>query len=152
MKTGESIEDFIKECIKQSAVTLSLISTNSLVSAWVAMETNFSFYDEVLRGKDVVPCNIDQLFFQRTFADDALDKIKIEIDDIKNIIAKRLDQNRGIEDLQLELTRYNKLYHELPSILAKLKNSLCIDLSPENFDEGMDKVIQDIKAFYHTKK
>ena len=42
MRTGENISEFIEKCIRESGITLSIVSSNSLLSAWVAMETNLS--------------------------------------------------------------------------------------------------------------
>ena len=57
---------------------------------------------------------------------------------------KRLGKKRGIEDLQSELTRYNDLGSKLPSIIQKLKDSLTVDISGDNFDAGMKKVLETI--------
>jgi len=42
MKTGQDIEQFILQSIRESNATISLISTNSLMSAWVTLETILS--------------------------------------------------------------------------------------------------------------
>ncbi|GEM_PF-3547536 len=144
MATGENIEGFIKKCIKESGITLSLISANSLMSAWVAMETIWSSYDETLRGRYFMPCNIDNSIFERSFPDRSLDVLDQQIKEIDNTIQIRLQKGRGIEDITNERTRINHLKVELPSIIGRLKNSLCVNLSDSQFDTGMVKVISDI--------
>lgn len=148
MGTGENISEFIKKCIKKSGITLSLISANSLMSAWVAMETIWSSYDETLRHRYFMPCNIDDSFFKIAFTDQALDVIDEKILEVSDTIAKRLKKGRGIEDLTDELTRLNRLRVELPSIIGRLKKSLCVNLIEEKFDSGMEKVIKDILSRY----
>ena len=144
MYTGENIAGFIKKCMQQSGITLSLVSPNSLMSAWVAMETIWSTYDETLRGRYFMPCTIDNSFFKYSFTDEALDVLDDQTTEIKNTIMGRLQKGRGIEDLTEELTRINRLKNELPAIVGKLKNSLCVNLNGDNFEHGMDKVINDI--------
>ena len=144
MGTGENISGFITKCIKETGITLSLISANSLMSAWVAMETIWSSYDETLRNRYFMPCNIDDSFFKIAFTDQALDVIDEKILEVSDTIAKRLKKGRGIEDLTDELTRLNRLSLELPSIIGRLKNSLCVNLIDDHFDSGMEKVVKDI--------
>ncbi len=145
MNTGESNAGFIKKCIQQSGITLSLVSPNSLMSAWVAMETIWSTYDETLRGRYFMPCTIDNSFFNYSFTDEALDALDVQTTEIKNTIKVRLQKGRGIEDLTEELTRINRLKNELPTIVGKLKNSFCVNISDDNFETGMGKVISDIR-------
>ncbi len=145
MSTGENISEFIKKCIQQSGITLSLISANSLMSAWVSMETIWSTYDETLRGRYFIPCNIDNSFFKRSFPDQVLDIVDDQITEIEETLQHRLLKKRGIIDLADEHTRLNRLKVELLSIIGRLKNSLCANLCDDNFDSGMEKVINDIK-------
>ena len=145
MSTGENISEFIKKCIQQSGITLSLISANSLMSAWVSMETIWSTYDETLRGRYFIPCNIDNSFFKRSFPDQVLDIVDDQITEIEVTLQHRLLKKRGIIDLADEHTRLNKLKVELLSIIGRLKNSLCANLCDDNFDSGIEKVINDIK-------
>jgi hypothetical protein len=149
MKAGEDIKQFIEKCISESGITISLVSTNSLLSAWVAMETNFSRYDEKIRGRYFIPCNIDNEFFKRDFTDLALDKIEDELKDINSKIVNRIEKDRQIKDLSTEKERFEELKHKLPAIIDELKGSLCIDLSDDKFDEGINKVIDDIKHFHN---
>ena len=144
MSTGENISEFIKKCIKESGITLSLISSNSLMSAWVAMETIWSSYDETLRNRFFMPCNIDDSFFKISFTDLTLDVIEERTSEVSDTISYRLKKGRGIEDLAGEHTRLNRLRVELPSIISRLKNSLCVSLIDGHFDSGMEKVIKDI--------
>lgn len=145
MQTGQDIEQFIIYCIQESGITLSLISTNSLMSAWVTMETMISNVDEKIRGRYFIPCYIDKEFIDRNFTGLALGKIEKELNEISHLMKSALDNGWGIEDLQSERTRYIKMKANLPEIIGKLRSVLCIDLTPDNFDNGMQKIIGDLK-------
>lgn len=145
MRTGQDIEQFIIHCIQQSGVTLSLVSTNSLMSAWVAMETVMSTAEEKMSRRFFVPCYIDHKFLDRNFTGLVLEKIDGELNEISTLMRSALEKEWGIEDLQSERTRYIKMKAHLPEIIGKLRGSLCIDLTPENFDLGMQKIIDDLR-------
>ncbi|WP_338763470.1 toll/interleukin-1 receptor domain-containing protein [Bernardetia sp. ABR2-2B] len=145
MKAGEDIKTFIEKCVRENDITLSLVSKNSLLSAWVAMESVLTFAGEKLANKEFIAVYEDDSFFKRSFTDDALDKVEEEILDISTTIQKRLSKNRRIEDLQNDLSRYRELENNLPQIVGRLRNSLCIDISGDNFDNGLQKVCDDIK-------
>ncbi|MEI6138143.1 MAG: TIR domain-containing protein [Mariniphaga sp.] len=146
MATGQNIAEFIKKCIQESGITLSLISANSLMSAWVAMETIWSRYDVTLRGRYFMPCNIDDYsFLDLSFVSKAHEFLKEEIKKIDNEIIHRRQNGIGIEDIQDDLTRLSRLISELPSIVGELKKSFCVNLNDENFEHGILKVIGDIK-------
>jgi len=145
MNAGEDIKEFIERCIKDTQVTLSLISRKSLMSAWVAMESINTFYHEKTGNKKMIPCFIDDSFFSRSFVDDVLDDIDVEVNDIRQTISKRMEKNRPINDLQNELDRYLKLQAGLPEIVRRIKESLSIDIRADKFDSGFQKILDAIK-------
>jgi len=144
LTTGGNITEFIKRCIQESGITLSLVSKNSLMSGWVAMETIWSTYSETLRGRSFFPCNIDNEFFDDDFADKVFDAIDERLEKIEQTLKIRLEKKRGFGDQIDERDRLYKLKVELPSIISRLKNSLCVSLIEGHFDSGMEKVIKDI--------
>jgi hypothetical protein len=146
MKTGQNIEAFIMNCIRESGVTLSLVSRNSLVSSWVTMETVNSNLDEKIRGRYFMPCYLDPAFLDRKFTPEAIDIILAELKEITDLMREALDKEYGIEDLQMERTRYLKMKGSIADNIGKLRDSLCIDLSPGNFEAGMKKVVADLRA------
>ena len=143
--TGGNIPDFIIKSIQKTDITLSLVSTNSLMSSWVAMETLWSNNEETLRGRAFMPCNIDNEFFEVEFTDNVLDAIDIKLEKINKTLKLRLEKNRDFDDLIDDRKRFNQLKVELPLTIRKLKNSLCVNLSDEHFTSGIEKVINDIK-------
>ncbi len=146
MAAGEDIADFINKCIRESDVTLSLVSTNSLLSAWVGMETMNTLVGEKIAGKKFISVVVEGAFYDRKFVDTAFTTIEERMAELKELIMARLEKDRGIEDLQSERTRNKNLLNDLPEIVANLRARLNVDISGENFDAGMSKVAKDISA------
>ncbi len=144
MKSGEDIADFINKCIRESEVTLSLVSTNSLLSAWVGIETMNTLVGEKIAGKKFVSVVIDGAFYDRKFVDTAFTEVENRMAELKELMLARLDKDRGIEDLQSERTRNKNLLNGLPEIVANLRARLNVDISGDSFENGMAKVAKDI--------
>ncbi len=145
MKAGENIKLFIEKCIRENDVTLSLVSENSLLSSWVLMETVLTFAGEKIADKKFIAVYENDFFLKRSFVKEGMKKVRKELKEINDEIDDCRRENIGIEHLQDELTRYRKLENNLPEIVARLRNSLCIDISRGNFEEGMQKISNDIK-------
>jgi len=145
MEAGEDIQEFIEKCVRETNATISLISKNSLLSAWVAMESINTFYHEKTdSAKKFIACYITDDFFKRTFTDDAFDYIDGEIKDIQSIITLRMTKNRSIRDLQNELTRMTELRNNIDEIVRRLRESLCVDIKDDNIDHNFQKILQTI--------
>lgn len=143
MAPGEDIKSFIEKCIRQSDVTLSLVSRHSLLSAWVAMESIGTFFAEKNTDRSrFVAAYIDSSFFDRKFTDEALDEVENQISEIKTIIKDRLDKDRGIADLENELKRRRDLRNNLDEIVRRLRESLCVDLTGDKFQSGVDLILR----------
>lgn len=146
MKAGEDIKQFIDRSIRDSDVTLSLVSQNSLLSAWVGMETVNTLAGEGIAGKKFIPVSIQSEFFDPEFVPTAINTIDERLGEIKEQMIKRISADIGIEDLQNDRTRYNRLRTELPSIVGTLKARLTIDISGEKFGPGMKRVLETLKG------
>jgi hypothetical protein len=147
MQAGEDIKEFIEKCVKETGTTISLISKNSLLSAWVAMESINTFYHEKTdKRKKFIACFITDDFFKRNFTDEALDHIDGEIKEIQNLITSRMEKNRSIRDLQNELTRITELRNNMDEIIRRLRESLCIDIRNESFDGNFQKIADAINS------
>ncbi|MEN0004729.1 MAG: TIR domain-containing protein, partial [Bacteroidota bacterium] len=59
MHAGEDIRTFIEQSVRDTAVTLSIVSKNSLLSSWVAMESAESFAAERMIDKKFIAGYID---------------------------------------------------------------------------------------------
>lgn len=145
MQAGENIEQFIFSGIRQTDITLTLVSANSLLSAWVAVETMATNLEEKLSSRRFIPCYIDTAFFDRSFTSKALSTIDENLQEIDSLMTAAIQKGWGIEDLQSERTRYLKLKAALPEIIGRLRNMLCIDLSGDQFEAGMQKILADLQ-------
>lgn len=146
MRSGEDIRKFILRCIRESGVTLSLISSNSLLSAWVGMETVLSQFESDMGTRYFIPAYIDGSFFELDFTDKSLDEIDEKVEKLNAMMQKRLQRNRSTRDIQDELQRYKDLAHSLDEIVGRLRGMLCIDISGDAFEVGMKKITEDIRA------
>ncbi len=145
MKSGEDIKTFIEKCVRENDITLSLVSKNSLLSAWVAMESVLTFAGEKLANKKFIAVYEDDSFFGRSFVRESMKVVRKELQEIDEEIDECRKENIGIEHLQDERTRYRKLETNLAEIVGRLKNSLCRNISKNNFETEMQKVCDDIK-------
>ena len=145
MNPGEYIEGFIDRCIKESDITISLVSENSLMSAWVVYECIKTFSAEKIKTHKFIPVAISNSFFEDDFVDISFDSIDTRLHQLNKRIVKRLENQRGIEDIQNEVTRYKQLKINLPQIVGRLKESLTTNLTEENFEIGIQKLLELLK-------
>ena len=147
MTAGEDISNFIEASVRDTDTTLSLVSRRSLLSSWVAMESVNTFYHaKTNAAKKFIVCYLDDDFFRRDFTDKALDSIEEEIKEIQALISSRMEKNRSIRDLQNELARMTDLRNNIDEIIRRLRESLCIDIRPEHFENNFNKIVQAIGA------
>jgi TIR domain/Effector-associated domain 11 len=147
MEAGEDIKEFIEKCVRETSATISLISTNSLLSAWVAMESVNTFYHEKTdTSKKFIACFITDDFFKRDFTDNALDHVDAEIKEIQELVTARMQKNRSIRDLQNELTRNTELRNNMDEIVRRLRESLCVDIRDEKFESNFTKITDAVNS------
>jgi hypothetical protein len=147
MGAGEDIKEFIEKCVRETGATISLISTNSLLSAWVAMESINTFYHEKTdTTKKFIACFITDDFFKRDFTDQALDHVDGEIKQIQELVTTRMQKNRSIRDLQNELTRMTELRNNMDEIIRRLRESLCVDIRDEKLESNFNKITDAVNS------
>lgn len=147
MKPGEKIKDFIENSIKETDVTLSIVSNKSLLSAWVSMETILTFYyTKFTSNKKFIACYIDDDFFQPGFHLEATKKIDARIDEIDKLISEYIQNKIDTISLNNEKTRLYHLRNNLGDILLGLKDSLSLDIREDKFEESVKKIISMIKV------
>jgi hypothetical protein len=142
---GTLIDDFITQSIKTSHATISIVSTNSLSSGWVGIETvNTLSFKRFFPEKKFIPCYIDTEFFDnKKFTDETRKKLKKRISDLKKRILQR---DGSSEDLDTEKNRLDDLYSNLPKIMAHLKINLCIDIRPGKLEENFPEVLKALQG------
>ena len=145
MQAGEDIKDFIERCLRETGSVILIVSKQSLLSAWVAMEAVNSFqYEKTNIQKKFIACYINNDFFDRRFADEALDHIEAEITDIQKLISARMSKNRNIRDLQNELARITELRNNIDEIIRRLREKRCIDIAGENIEQNFQAILKAI--------
>jgi hypothetical protein len=146
MVPGAEIKSFIEESVAGTDITVSLVSTHSLLSGWVAMETLYTLYLGNLKEMKIfIPCFLDETCFDNRFLIEATKKIDLKIAEIDGIIAEYNQLKLDSVDLNHEKSRLYALRNGLGLILGKIRGILGIDLRDENWDAGMAKLIQAIK-------
>lgn len=147
MAAGQNIKEFIEESVRNTDITVSVVSRKSLLSAWVAMETIYTFNKGTENNEKVfIPCYTETDFFDQNFTEDAIPEIAKRLSVLNEIIKGRVDKNMGFDDLYDERGRLLDLKQNLDKIVGRLRNSLCIDIREENFEQGIFRVIQTINS------
>lgn len=147
MQAGQGIQAFILDSIRITDVTVSIVSNRSLLSAWVAMESINTFYQAKFDDeKRFIACYIDDDFFQPRFRLDATDTIDARIREIDVLLPEYINRKLDPVDLNEEKSRLFNLRNNLGEILRRLKESLCLDLREDHFDESLARIISAIRV------
>ena len=142
MNPGESIKDFIERSIQSTDVTISLVSNKSLLSAWVAMETIYTFHHQAFDpDKQFIACYLDDDFFKPRFRLDATKIIDAKLAEIDELIPSYIEQKIDTNDLNSEKSRLYDLRNNLGKILDHLKGSLALDIRESMFDQSVKKIV-----------
>ncbi|MCT4637308.1 MAG: GNAT family N-acetyltransferase [Bacteroidales bacterium] len=144
LQTGTEVKDFINKSIKESDITLTIISKNSISSSWVAIETLTSLYTNNIVGRKLFPCVYDQELFKSDFVDEMYDVLDLKIDELITRIGKRNAKKRPAVDLDNEKNRLQALHGNLASIVDNIRNMGCIDFYTD-FENAKDKLIKDLR-------
>jgi hypothetical protein len=144
MLAGDNIQSFIQKSIEAADITLSLVSTKSLLSAWVGMESMNTLVGSKIAGKKLIAVVIDKSFYGNSFVVTAVKSIDAKLKQFDKDIDERRELGIGWEDIQNEITRERDLRNGLVKIIANLKENFNIDISEEKFELGMEKVAQSI--------
>ena len=144
MQLGEEIEDFISRAIEENSFTINLISKNSLVSAWVANELLKNSAYKNLKGKKYIPCLIDEIIFDDNFVSDARDKVDTEMQRLRAQMIEQLEQEEPIDHLFSQYKLKEQLHVNIASLIDKLTRIGCPRLTPEFFEEKIDKLANKI--------
>lgn len=146
IRSGERIKSFISRSIQDTDFTLSVISKNSLRSAWVTQETIDSIYqEEKLKKKKFLSCFIDRSFFDDDFTEQAIQAIEGEIAEVEERIRKRQESNQLYDDLHDKLVLKKNLKNQLPVILQTLRSQRSTDLTEGKFEEGLKEIVRTIR-------
>jgi len=142
MRAGDDIKAFIEKSIRESTVTVSLVSNESLTSAWVAMETVDTFFQErYSRRKKFIACYLDDDFFQTGYTLKAIDEIDKQIKANQDLIPEYHKKMLDTRDLNSQNSRLLALRSNLDGIVGKLRDNLCLDVREATFEASMGQLV-----------
>lgn len=146
MQAMDKIEDFIFNSIKNSRITLSLVSTKSLLSGWVGVESvNTLFLEKFDEQRSFIACYLDDDFLKPGFTNEGFKIIDKELEKIR-LVAEERDQFSDTRDLNPNKTRLLTLRKNLDLIIERLQNELCVDMRKEKFEENFPKLLELIRS------
>jgi hypothetical protein len=142
MKAGQSIQEFLQNSIGDADVTLLIVSSDSLLSGWVAQETLTTLQSR----KKFIACYIDDAFLQEDFVFGAVAKIDRRLADIQVRLRKAYKNRISSVDIDDEKKRLDELRGQLPNILQRLKTTYTVDIRESKLGEGLAKIVQTIRG------
>ena len=147
MAAGQRIEEFIMASIQAADAVVSIVSNRSLLSSWVAMETIKSLHRQKwVNGKLFIGCYLSEDYFRPEFRLECTRQIDERLQLIDRLIADYAEKKLDPVDLNEEKTRLFDLRNNLGTILAELKQTLCLDLRRKEFESSVRTLLATIKA------
>ena len=147
MAAGGNIREFIDQAIRDTQVTLSIVSRNSLSSDWVALESVESFAAEkFLEGKNFIACYIDEEMFRDEFLIEAIDALDQQISELAGLIQKCVERNTPATSYETKKNRKLKLRSNLSDILERLNGSLTLDIRESAYETSLQRIIKEIRG------
>jgi hypothetical protein len=141
MEAGGSIVDFIKQSIKNSQYVVSIVSERSLQSGWVGKESVAASFASWLTDQSSVVVSLDNKFTDTGFYITALRSIKEKLTQKEAEIAEIRELDGDPTPVETEKKRLFDLQKNLGDILDRLRETLVVDVSGDQFEAGMAKVV-----------
>lgn len=146
MAAGRSIMEFIQDSIKRADAVVSIVSSKSLQSGWVGQESVASMYAVWLADKKFIPVKLDNVVFDIDFQITASKNLIKKIDELKAKIKELEDLGLDSPGSRDDLARMNELKNNLGKIIQRFTGVLTLDISGDNFDPTMKKVLASIRS------
>lgn len=144
LPAGKSIMEFIQDGIRSSDAVVTIVSAHSLQSGWVGQESVAVMYAVWLADTKFIPVRLDDVAFDIDFQIAAQEGInqKIEELDAKLVKLRQLGgDTRAFDD---DRNRLFELKNNLGPIIQRLRNVRTVDISGDNFDANMPRVLDRI--------
>lgn len=146
MLAGKSIMEFIQESIKGADAVLSIVSAKSLASGWVGQESVASIYAVWLADKKFIPVRLDNVAFDIDFQITASETLNLKIKELKAKISKLDKMGLDSPGSRDDVARMMELKNNLGKIIQRLTSVLMLDISGDNFEPTMKKVLASLKS------
>jgi predicted nucleic acid-binding Zn-ribbon protein len=142
---GGSIHQFITNSVKNTEITISFVSTNSIESIWVALESAYTLQLSNFYDKKHLVCLLDHKVFDPTYKLEVISMVDEKINNYKDLINISLEKKAGIEDYTDDLARYKNLRDNIDKIINHIKTHLAVDLSKGYSEEKLTQLVNAIK-------
>lgn len=148
LKFGDEIQSFIDQSMRETDFTISIVSKNSLKSAWVIVESLESLiYEKVEQSKKFVPVFIDMSFLEDAFQSELIEGVENSITTLNKEISKLSKKFLPTTNLENKRAKLIELRHNIDKVLLKLNQSLVADFSSERkFKQNLPKLIEQINS------
>jgi hypothetical protein len=147
MSAGQGIPDFTRKSILDCDVTVCVISSRSLRSAWVASEIigtiNRNKWGQPIR---LIGCYLDEQWFQLDFQRQCTHQIDERLRRIEEEISAQAAEKVNSPHLNEERIRLYELRNNLGTILEAFKGSLCLDIREEHFKDSGRQLVAAIRS------
>lgn len=145
---GDNLQDFVDHAVRDTDLTISVVSKHSLESAWVAQEfLETLMYEKVNEKKKLLPIYIDRSLFDNNYCLELLGKIDRNIKDLIEMTGKAAQLGGNSTNYDLQRARLHRLKSQLGDILAHLQSRLAADFSNEQaMAENLPKLLNTIKG------
>lgn len=141
MEPGADIRSFILESIRQTDITLCIISEKSLLSGWVSVESLIALTDEELHQKRrFIACYLDDEFFKPEFRLKATDLIDAKLEGIDKLFPQYREKRLDTTELNNDKSRLFDLRNNLGKVLKKIKESLSLDIRSTEFEQSIKRL------------
>jgi len=145
MAAGDLIMKFIQESIKNCEAVVSIVSGKSLQSGWVGGESIAAMYAVWLADKKFIPLKLDNVVFDIDFQIAAQETLNTKIKELKTKIKKLESLGGNDSAFRDDLGRMIDLKNNLGKIIQRFKSVLMLDITGDNFNSGLEKVVAAIK-------
>jgi hypothetical protein len=145
INAGQEISEFVANKALKSQFILILVSLNSLKEGWTGLERHLDILSNSLIQRNVIPLSLDNSLAQPRIVERELARIEEQLDEIDEHIQQKLAANQPAQDLEAKRTDLTVLHNNLPKIVQRLRSVSAADISGNNFEPGMKKVLQTIQ-------
>ena len=136
---SDDIKSSIDEAVGATEVTISVVSITSLLVTWLAQEAASS------QGKRFIACYIDDDYLKLKFKDQVADHTASKLGEIGEEVKARIDEQQRPNDLIPTMDLYRELQSKAVKIVRQLRDTGCIDLREELFEDGLRRLLQTLK-------
>lgn len=148
VELGQQFCDFIRDSIRTTGATVVVVSENSLLSDWVALEVSVSLMDRDLWNKRAfVACYLDEGFLDDGFQLRATQTISEKIDKLEALARAHAEQKIDTNALDAKKRRLYKLKSVLGELLGHLRETLCLDIREQGFDTNLQRLVEKLHPF-----